>query len=77
MHQELNGLRSHHGVDADCDGQEKCIVLTWISTPYVSFGPEPFLRTSRDRLTVLFNLILMINEVAAPMHIGAALNFNL
>ena len=51
--------------------------MTWISTPYVFFDPEPFPRNSRDRLTVLFNLILMINEVAAPMHIGAALNFDL
>src|SRR5215207_4146624 len=41
------------------------------------FEPEPFLRNSRDRLAVLFNLVLMINEVAVRMHIGAALNFDL
>src|SRR5829696_10315292 len=41
------------------------------------FEPEPFLRNRRDRLAVLFNLVLMINEVAVRMHIGAALNFDL
>ena len=78
MRQELNGLRSRSGVDADCDRQEKCIVSIRLNLDSVRFfDPEPFLRNSRDRLTVLFNLILMINEVAAPMHIGAALNFDL
>src|SRR5918993_3543190 len=75
---EPTGLRSCHGIDADCDRQEKCIVLIRLNLDSVRFlDPEPFLRNGRDRLTVLFNLILMINEVAVRMHIGAALNFDL
>jgi hypothetical protein len=76
VHQELNGLKSRHGVDADCECQEKRILMIRLDLDSVRFfDPEPFLRNSRDRLAVLFNFVLI--DVAVRVHIGAALGFDL